>query len=131
MAIQELKKRSPLTIKRHFFGASLLLTNLFYGFNKVQAQCGDLTVEGGVNCAKGNTSGDPLTASIANIVNILLVVVGMAAVIAIIIGGLRYILSQGNEKSIEGAKSTILYAVIGLVVAVLAYAIVNFVLVRL
>ena len=64
-------------------------------------------------------------------VGTMIFVAGIVAVVAIIIGGLRYILSQGNEKAIEGAKNTILYAVIGLIVAVLAYAIVNFVLTRL
>lgn len=106
------------------FSALLSLKGFAY------AQCNELTVEGGVNCAKGNQAPE-LTPTIAMLVNTLIFVVGIIAVIAIIIGGLRYVLSQGNEKAIEGAKNTILYAVIGLVVAVLAYAIVNFVLVSL
>ena len=43
-------------------------------------------------------------------------------------GGLRYILSGGDNKKITDAKNTILYAIIGLIIAVLAFAIVNFVL---
>lgn len=93
--------------------------------------CGDLSVGGGVECAQGNASGTELTSTVGNVVNILLFVAGMAAVIAIIIGGVRYITSQGDEKAVKGAKDTILYAVIGVVVALLAYAIVNFVLGRL
>lgn len=96
----------------------------------VRAQCTDLSVSGGVNCAKGNSTAE-LNTTISNVVSTLIVIAGIASVIMIVIGGLRYILSQGNEKSIEGAKSTILYAVIGLIVAVLAYAIVNFVLNRI
>jgi hypothetical protein len=46
----------------------------------------------------------------------------------IIVGGLRYVLSAGDPKNTQAAKDTILYAVIGVVVALLAYAIVNFVL---
>jgi hypothetical protein len=46
----------------------------------------------------------------------------------LIIGGVRYTMSGGNDKSVAAAKNTILYAVIGVVVALLAYAIVNFVL---
>ena len=46
----------------------------------------------------------------------------------LIIGGFRYVFSQGNEKAVTGAKDTILYAIIGLVIAILSYAIVNFVL---
>ncbi|MCX6805928.1 MAG: hypothetical protein NTY56_00575 [Patescibacteria group bacterium] len=44
------------------------------------------------------------------------------------VGGLKYTLSQGEEKAAAGAKDTILYAVVGLVVSVMAFAIVNFVL---
>lgn len=63
-------------------------------------------------------------------INILLYVAGVAAVIVIIIGGIMYIVSHGDASRIKAAKDTILYAVVGLVVAILAYAIVNFVLSR-
>ena len=46
----------------------------------------------------------------------------------LIIGGFRYVLSNGNEKSVTAAKDTILYAIIGVVIALLAFAIINFVL---
>ena len=62
------------------------------------------------------------------IVNTLLYVLGAVCVIVIIIGGVFYVTSMGNASSVEKAKNTILYAVIGLVVALLAYAIVNFVI---
>lgn len=62
------------------------------------------------------------------IVNLLSVVVGIVAVVMIIVGGLRYITSGGNDTSVTGAKNTILYAVIGLVIVALAQIIVNFVL---
>lgn len=88
----------------------------------------DPNVQGGAECARGNLTFDPLTSQITNIVNTLIFVAGIIAVIFIIIGGVRYITSQGDEKGIESAKNTILYAVIGLVVVVLAFAIVNFVL---
>ena len=81
----------------------------------------------GVN-SKGGGSADELPDRIKTIVNILLFVLGAIAVIMIIIGGIRYATSAGDAGSIKGAKDTILYAVIGLVVAILAYAIVNFVL---
>lgn len=78
--------------------------------------------------SKGSGSADELPDRIKTIVNILLFVLGAIAVIMIIIGGIRYSTSGGDAGSIKGAKDTILYAVIGLVVAILAYAIVNFVL---
>jgi hypothetical protein len=46
----------------------------------------------------------------------------------LIVGGLRYVLSGGDPKNTQAAKDTILYAVVGIVVALLAYAIANFVL---
>ncbi|MBS7346359.1 MAG: hypothetical protein KIG14_01465, partial [Candidatus Sacchiramonaceae bacterium] len=61
------------------------------------------------------------------VTNVLLFLIGVLSVIMLIFGGLRYIISGGNAKSVESAKNTILYAIVGLVVAILAFAIVNFV----
>ena len=58
---------------------------------------------------------------------VLLFIVGAVSVIMIIIGGFRYVLSGGDSKHVTDAKNTILYAVIGLVVALLAYAAIDFV----
>jgi len=46
----------------------------------------------------------------------------------IIVGGIRYATSNGDQSAVKGAKDTILYAVVGLIVALVAYAIVNFVI---
>lgn len=73
-------------------------------------------------------AGQQLTPQIQNIVNILLFIIGAIAVIMIVVGGLRYVLSDGDSARIKSAKDTILYSVIGVIVALLAYAIVNFVL---
>lgn len=80
-------------------------------------------------CDLSKTGADTdLSAFIQRIVNILLFVIGAAAVLMIVIGGIRYVTSNGDSASTKSAKDTILYAVIGLVVAVMAYAIVNFVM---
>jgi hypothetical protein len=63
-----------------------------------------------------------------HLVNLLSAIVGVVAVIMIIVGGFRYITSGGNDTSITGAKNTILYAIIGLVIVALAQVIVHFVL---
>lgn len=68
-----------------------------------------------------------LTAFIKQVINMVLFIVGIAAVVTIIIGGIKYITSSGDQGQVTSAKNTIMYAVIGLVVAILAYAIVNFV----
>lgn len=62
------------------------------------------------------------------VINIFSLVVGIVAVIMIIVGGLKYITSGGDSGNVTGAKNTILYAVIGLVVVALAQFIVRFVL---
>lgn len=62
---------------------------------------------------------------------ILALIVGVASVIMIIIGGFQYVLASGDPTNINNAKNTILYAIIGLVVALLARVIISFVLVRL
>lgn len=61
----------------------------------------------------------------------LIFIVGAISVIVLIIAGLMYVLSAGNPEQTKRAKDAILYAAVGLAVAVLAFAIVNFVLARL
>jgi Type IV secretion system pilin len=58
-------------------------------------------------------------------------IIGAISVLMVLIGGLRYIISEGDQNSVTAAKNTILYAIVGLVVAMLSYAVVNFVLWRL
>ncbi len=64
----------------------------------------------------------------SSISSILLFIIGAISIIMIIIGGLRYVLSAGDSKATTDAKNTILYAVIGLVIALSAYSIIHFVL---
>ena len=62
------------------------------------------------------------------ITNTVLYAVGIISVIMLIYGGLRYVLSGGDNKKVTDAKNTILYAIIGLIISILSYAIVNFVI---
>ena len=71
---------------------------------------------------------DDATSIIEIVVNTMIFLLGAIAVVMIVIGGIRYATSGGDASGIKGAKDTILYAIVGLVVAILAYAIVNFVL---
>lgn len=88
------------------------------------------TIQNGVNSVGGDAAGNStsLALRIKDIVNVLLFIIGAIAVIMIIIGGFRYVTSGGEAGSIKNAKNTILYAVVGLVIAIFAYAIVNFVI---
>jgi hypothetical protein len=62
------------------------------------------------------------------ITNVLLFIIGAVSVIMLIIGGIRYVVSGGDSSAVQNAKNTILYAIVGVVVAILAYAAVNFVI---
>ncbi|MBR0372370.1 hypothetical protein IJH72_00280, partial [Candidatus Saccharibacteria bacterium] len=55
-------------------------------------------------------------------------ILGLVCVIVIILGGVQYMVSTGESSKVKKAKDTILYGVIGLVICVLAFAIVNFVI---
>ena len=74
------------------------------------------------------SQGDSVGPLIVSVVNVLLFVLGLAAVIVIIIAGFIYVTSSGEAAAITRAKNMILYAVVGLVVAFSAYAIINWVL---
>lgn len=100
---------------------------------------GAIGINDGANSAKGSdqaeclvdtadsacTSGDPIFQTITNV---MLFLIGAIAVIMLIIGGIRYTVSGGDQAAVKSAKDTILYAVVGIIVAILAYAIVNFVI---
>jgi glucose uptake protein GlcU len=94
----------------------------------VQAQSAASKIGEGVTSVGGNDNQVKLEDRIRSITNILLFVLGVIAVIAIIIGGFKYVTSNGDASQTKSAKDTILYAVVGLVVAILAYAIVGFIL---
>jgi hypothetical protein len=66
-----------------------------------------------------------------NAINTLIMIIGALSVIMIIIGGLRYVLSGGDSAGLKSAKDTILYALIGLAVSLLSFAMVSFVISRL
>ncbi len=82
----------------------------------------------GIQQAQGNLTGQELGSQIGNITNLMIVVIGIISVIMLIIGGFRYVLSGGDSKNTTAAKDTILYAIIGVVVALLAYSIMAFVI---
>ena len=91
----------------------------------------DLTLQGGADAAKGSDQTENLFGDggiFSTITNVALFLIGAISVLMLIYGGIRYTISGGDSTAITNAKNTILYAVVGIVVAILAYAIVNFVL---
>ena len=93
-----------------------------------------LTLQEGAEAARCDGCPSDLfgeTGAFRQITNTILYIVGIVAVIMLIIGGIRYVISGGDSKKVTDAKNTVLYAIIGLVIAVFAYAIVNFVITSL
>ena len=95
--------------------------------NGVSATPATTEISNGID-ATGQKSGNSLQDNLARIVNVILFLIGAIAVIVIIIGGLKYVTSDGDSSKIKSAKDTILYAVVGIIIALLAYALVNFVI---
>lgn len=113
---------------------------LAFGFVAAPASVSALSLREGADSARGddqqgnagclfgtesNCSGDGIFKTVTNI---LLFIIGAIAVIMLVIGGIRYTTSNGDSNSVTAAKNTIMYAIIGIIVAILAYAVVNFVI---
>lgn len=87
--------------------------------------------DGAGNAKTGGANTSNLTDIIKLVTNLLLFILGAVSVIMIIVGGIKYTTSNGSAEQIKSAKNTIMYSIVGLVVAIFAYAIVNFVIQKL
>ena len=106
-------------------GLVVIFASSFVGAESV---VGDIcsTDPNGALCT--SSKGTDLMGYVKTIVNTMLTILGVLAVVMIIYSGITYTLSAGDAKKVEQAKNTIIYSVVGLVVALLAGVIVNFVL---
>ena len=127
-------------------GAALTVAALTISTNGVSVFAGGNTAGGsdggggnggagtaGENARSGVSNVNPgantdLLSMIQTILNVVFGVIGIVAVIMIVIGGVNYTISQGDSAKIQKAKNTIMYGIIGLVIVLLSFAIVNFVL---
>lgn len=82
----------------------------------------------GRNCNDNTNASSSLTNTVRNILNVFSIIVGIVAVVMIVVAGFRFVTSAGDEQAVKSARSTILYAVVGLVVVALSQVIVQFVL---
>lgn len=110
------------------FGASVLSTTSLPGSASAQVSEGINTATTSEMKGKSIDGKDGL---IKTVVNVLLWAVGILSVIMIIFSGFRYITSAGDASKTKSAQSTLIYSVVGLIVAIMAYAIVNMVINRL
>lgn len=83
------------------------------------------------NAAGCEGTSDDLPGLIVGILNAIIAISGIIAVIFVLIGGINYMTSAGDSAKLQKAKNTILYACIGMIIAVLSFAIVNFVIVNI
>lgn len=99
--------------------------------NQEAIQCGVCGANGQTSCdlnTQKQKAASDLETTIANVLNVLSLLVGALAVIMVIVGGLRYVTSGGKQESVSAAKNTILYAAIGVVVAAVSQILIHFVL---
>ena len=90
-----------------------------------------LTLKEGAEAAKCDSCPSDLFGDqgvFRQITSTILYIVGIIAVIMLIWGGIRYVISGGDSKKVTDAKNTVLYAIIGLIISFLSYAIINFVI---
>lgn len=101
---------------------------LFNGAKQEACAGSQLTTDSGPNC-----SGDDKTAlsdTIESAIDLVSIIVGIIAVVMIIIGGIRFIISNGDSGKVTTARNTIIYALVGLILVAFAQVIVKFVLSR-
>lgn len=125
-----------LSLSALFLVPAMSLGTVHAGVDCLTATGGSIKdcLNSGADATDNNPSAEPASTrvdrTIKLVINIFSLVVGVVSVIMIIIGGLKYITSGGDSGNITGAKNTILYAIIGLVVVALAQVVVKFVLER-
>ncbi len=110
--------------------AGILL--MFGQFGIASAACTDSGAKGevlqGVGQTGTNCSDAGVDKTVKTVVNILSYIIGIVATIMIMVGGFKYITSNGDSNAVANAKNTIVYALVGIVVAGLAQFLVRFVL---
>ena len=115
---------STLTVAVMVFGVSII----YQTGNTEIAGAVNSEITSGMNATSAGTS-TPTDANVVikNVTNIMFFIIGAVSVIMLIYGGIRYTTSGGNTNSVTAAKNTVIYSIVGLVISILAYAIVNFV----
>lgn len=74
------------------------------------------------------TKEEQLMGVVHNVLNAIYGIIGVIAVVMIVIAGVKYTTSQGDPGKVQSAKNTILYSIIGLVIAIMAFAITDFII---
>jgi len=111
---------TPLTVSA---SAAALSSPIVAASQSAKEACQGIGLSG-----SGCSDSSGLNSLVKTIVNILSAIVGVAAVIMIIISGMRYVTSGGDAQKVSGAKSALIYAIVGLLVVAMAQILVHYVL---
>ncbi len=108
---------------------TLLGSGAFAQFDAAKnAACEGVAVtDSNTNCNSGDSSGS-LNGILTTALGLLSIVAGVITVIVIIVGGVKFITSQGDASNVSSAKNTVLYALVGLMIVALSQIMVRFVL---
>ena len=101
-----------------------MFTKLYIRFSQINIGEDQLDIPN-VDVDRANSDGN--NAAVADILELAFGAIGAVAFLVIVIAGLQFILSRGNAEAAGKARNTIIYAAIGIVIAVLAFTIVRFV----
>jgi predicted permease len=126
--LQKIKSYAVAILAVFAMGAPALVPSVVFANDITTGVCSGVgAATGGSGCSSDSSSPDLATIA-KRIVNILSIIVGVVAVIMIIVGGFRYITSGGESGNVSGAKNTLIYAIVGLIIVALAQFIVHFVI---
>lgn len=126
-----MKQQITNTIKKAKTGLSVLAFSVIgtavYSTTTF-ADAAQSIIDGVDNTEGGSSNNTSLGDGIETVTDLLLFTVGVISVIAIIIGGIRYATANGDQGHVTQGKNIVLYAVVGLIIALIAYAITEFVI---
>lgn len=96
-----------------------------FAVNSKQAACDGAGLTG-ADCSTGG--GNKINNVLKSVINLISALVGVAAVIMVIVAGFKYVTSGGEASKVAGAKTTLVYAIVGIIIVALAQVIVHFVI---
>lgn len=108
---------------------ALVASALLLGFTTAPVEAQGIwdACNGSASKVCADADGTQATTIVKRLINVFLFIIGILSVIMIIHSGFKYTTSRGDAEGVKSAKNTLMYAVTGLIVAMMAYAIVKFV----
>ena len=104
----------------------LIFSGISHIFAGVTTYC-----PGGGTCDTGLTNVSASAGNLHSFMQVIFGIAGAIAVVMIVIGGLQFVTAQGDPSGVAKARKTLVFSLVGLIIAILAEAIVTFVLNRL